>query len=115
MKKTLILAAILFATPAFSAQTDLYGTWTKKKGNCQEEYKVEIGPKKFAAYESTCRVRLLHPIRTPGKDDYRFDLACDNEGESSRETQFVNVIGKDQLDVEFGSLVNPTKLHRCRR
>jgi hypothetical protein len=115
LKTSLILVAILFATPALSAQTDLYGTWTKKKGNCHEEFKVVIGPKKFTAYESTCRVRLLHPIRTPGKDDYRLDLACDNEGEPSRETEFVNVIGRDQLVVESGSLVNPTKLYRCGR
>jgi hypothetical protein len=115
LKTLLIVASVLFATPTLAAQADLYGTWTKKKNNCHNEYKVEIGPKKFTAYESTCKVKLIHSVRTPGKDDYRFDLECDNEGEVSGETEFINVVDRDRLKVEFGSPVNPTMLYRCKR
>ena len=106
---------LTLSVPAIAEQGDLYGVWTKTKNRCTEEDRIQISATKFSAYESSCKVRLLYTLPPFADDKYRFDLACSNEGEKSLETEFINVLDNNTLQVEYGSLINPTKLYRCKR
>lgn len=78
----LATAALALSTQAMAVTNPYVGRYTSKKGDCSEEYRVDVTPKSFNRYEDFCRI-----TKSETRPDYNkkpvtyLDVKCSSEGE----------------------------------
>ena len=83
-----MLAILAYASSASAdvLPLDDIGTWTEKKGHCNDPESIKVITKsEFRSYESSCRFVNIYNVEM--RKDYRMfnraRLRCNNEGEST--------------------------------